>query len=358
MSKQMILRMPSYYKKFRCTADKCSDSCCRGWEIDIDEKTYEFYKTVKGIFGRKLRESICEMSVPHFILDKNERCPFLNDRNLCEIYINLGEDRLCGICTEHPRFFEWYNGVKEGGIGLCCEAAAEIIITQKKPFSYYDTQVDYDSCNEYDDSFYNYLFKIRDKIIFHLQNESIPFLNRLNNILYYAENMQSRYDNFDYDIYEIKDVRISSEALWAADILSEFSSLDILGKTNLFKEAYEKYSSAPLQKNFFASEPETIKAFENIAVYFVWRHFLKSVYEDEFYSKIAFSVLCTALIAILCMSDGQMFLTDKIINKSVYFSKEIEYNEGNLNRIFDNFYEKDEFSISKISSLLKIFSNF
>jgi len=349
---------PDYYKDFRCIADKCIHNCCIGWEIDIDEKTYEFYKTVRGSFGKRLREGICEMSVPHFILDKNERCPFLNERNLCEIYINLGEDRLCGICTEHPRFFEWYDGVKEGGIGLCCEAAAEIIITQREQFSYYDTQVDYDSCNEYDDGFYNYLFKIRDKIISHLQDESIPFSNRLNNILYYAEKMQNRYDSFDCEISEIKNVRISSEALQAEDILLELSSFDILGKANLFKEAYEKYNAAPLSEKTFNPEAGIIKAFENIAVYFVWRHFLKSVYEDEFYSKIAFSVLGTVLIAVLCMSDGQMFSTDKIINKSIYFSKEIEYNENNLNRFFDNFYEKDEFSISKISSLLKIFGNF
>ena len=33
----MILRVPDYYETFRCIAGECKDSCCIGWEIDIDE---------------------------------------------------------------------------------------------------------------------------------------------------------------------------------------------------------------------------------------------------------------------------------------------------------------------------------
>ena len=51
----MILRVPSYYKEFRCTADRCADSCCIGWELDIDEDTVAYYEQVKGAFGDRLR---------------------------------------------------------------------------------------------------------------------------------------------------------------------------------------------------------------------------------------------------------------------------------------------------------------
>ena len=95
--------MPSYYRNFRCTADKCSDICCIGWEIDIDSKTYDYYKSIGGEFGNRLYENIAETSVPHFKLGKDERCPFLNDRNLCEIFINLGEDKLCEITEAKER---------------------------------------------------------------------------------------------------------------------------------------------------------------------------------------------------------------------------------------------------------------
>ena len=110
----MIYRNPDYCRKFRCIADKCGDNCCIGWEIDIDEKTAEYYEKVGGEFGEKLRKNISGNS---FVLGENERCPFLNDCNLCEIFINLGEDKLCGtdgcICQK---------GKMRGG--NCCAGTA------------------------------------------------------------------------------------------------------------------------------------------------------------------------------------------------------------------------------------------
>ena len=33
----MIFRYPDYYEKFSCIAGACEDTCCAGWEIDIDD---------------------------------------------------------------------------------------------------------------------------------------------------------------------------------------------------------------------------------------------------------------------------------------------------------------------------------
>lgn len=54
----MILRTPSYYDDFECIADKCTDNCCVGWEIDIDEITAEKYFSIGGEFGERLKSSI------------------------------------------------------------------------------------------------------------------------------------------------------------------------------------------------------------------------------------------------------------------------------------------------------------
>ena len=43
----MILRVPEYYEKFSCIASRCKDSCCAGWEIDIDEDSYAYYNSVE-----------------------------------------------------------------------------------------------------------------------------------------------------------------------------------------------------------------------------------------------------------------------------------------------------------------------
>ena len=85
----MEIYAPDYYGDFVCIADKCRHSCCIGWEIDIDDNTLDYYSSVEGAFGTRLRENISQGDNPHFILGSDERCPFLNQSNLCDIYTEL-----------------------------------------------------------------------------------------------------------------------------------------------------------------------------------------------------------------------------------------------------------------------------
>ena len=130
------IRRPSYYKDFRCIASDCTENCCIGWEIDVDEQTLAYYKSIGSDFSRRLCAAIAPADEQagenaHFILDERERCPFLNERNLCEVYLNLGEEHMAQICTDHPRYYEWFAGGREDGVGLCCEAAAELILQKR-----------------------------------------------------------------------------------------------------------------------------------------------------------------------------------------------------------------------------------
>ena len=50
--------VPDYYPAFRCKADKCEHTCCAGWEIDIDDDTYTYYKSIGGRMGEKLMNAI------------------------------------------------------------------------------------------------------------------------------------------------------------------------------------------------------------------------------------------------------------------------------------------------------------
>ena len=49
---------PKYYESFHCIAADCPDSCCRGWDVVIDSDAEDFYRTVKGDFGERLRNAI------------------------------------------------------------------------------------------------------------------------------------------------------------------------------------------------------------------------------------------------------------------------------------------------------------
>ena len=123
---------PSYYKNFKCIADKCRHSCCIGWEIDIDPKTAEMYAEIKGDIGEKIRSNISEGEDGKYIKMNNDgHCPFLQ-RGLCEIISTLGESHICEICREHPRFYNRVANRIEVGIGAACEEAARIILSSKE----------------------------------------------------------------------------------------------------------------------------------------------------------------------------------------------------------------------------------
>lgn len=86
---------PHYYSKFTCSADKCPDTCCAGWQIQIDSRSLKKYKNVNGILRNRLRNEINwkEKCFRRY----NGRCAFLNEHNLCDLYIDGGGKSLNDI---------------------------------------------------------------------------------------------------------------------------------------------------------------------------------------------------------------------------------------------------------------------
>lgn len=150
----MIFRVPSYYDKFRCIADKCQDSCCIGWEIDIDEDTADYYRSVEGSFGKRLKEHMVtdedeslvdgedfEEPVTHFTLRENGWCPFLNEHKLCDICMELGEEALSEVCTEFPRFTMEYENVREKVLSLSCEEVGRLVFSNPEKITWNEREV-------------------------------------------------------------------------------------------------------------------------------------------------------------------------------------------------------------------------
>ncbi|MBR0378279.1 MAG: flagellin lysine-N-methylase [Lachnospiraceae bacterium] len=135
----MLLRIPDFYDSFHCIGGKCPDNCCIGWELDIDDDTYEYYRSVQGPFGERLRanmsgaEKSSENESVSFRLQVDGRCPFLNSENLCDICLELGPDALCRICTDYPRYsFEWGDTI-EKSLTLSCPEAGRLLFLNDIP---------------------------------------------------------------------------------------------------------------------------------------------------------------------------------------------------------------------------------
>ena len=114
----MIVKYPVYYKDFKCIADKCPDTCCSGWQVVVDFETAESYNSLDTDFGRKIQSLMYKDNEGDVVFrNVNNRCPFLNSSNLCDIYINIGESSLCNTCKKFPRFSTMFGGTEEKGKG-------------------------------------------------------------------------------------------------------------------------------------------------------------------------------------------------------------------------------------------------
>lgn len=130
-TQEIVTVWPDFAEDFACKADRCQHSCCRGWEIDIDEATAAYYASLDGPLGEALRANIdVQADGTHaFHLTVDEHCPFLREDGLCRLIREIGEEALCEVCTMHPRFFIMSGTVELAGFGLACEKAVELLLS-------------------------------------------------------------------------------------------------------------------------------------------------------------------------------------------------------------------------------------
>lgn len=130
----MKVIVPDYYKDFKCIAGACEDTCCAGWEVDVDEDSYQRYRQTGGSIGERLKAVMIPKSEGDgcsFRLMPDKRCPFLNEKNLCDIYSELGEDALCDTCAYFPRFVHDYGSCREMGPAPSCFTAAQLMVAKQ-----------------------------------------------------------------------------------------------------------------------------------------------------------------------------------------------------------------------------------
>lgn len=297
----MNIVYPDYYTEFKCIADKCKHSCCIGWEIDIDADTFKKYKNLAGDFAQHILNNVSVDDVPHFKLTDDERCPFLNKNGLCDIITTLGEHCLCQICSDHPRYRNFFTCRTEIGLGLCCEECARIIITKESP----TVLVQDNTARNFTDEEAQ-IISIRNNIFEILQNRKISLKDRILELL-------SKYD--------ITLPHISFKKWHLV-----FSSLEILDP--YWKKYLKKLKTESKTRNY---DTKLDIPFEQLAVYFIYRHFSNTLRDGRIKERIAFAVLSIYII-------GRIFDNSDIehlIDISRCYSAEIEYSEENLNTILD-----------------------
>lgn len=382
----MILRLPDYYKDFHCIAGKCKDSCCIGWEIDIDEETQVYYESVSGNFGKRLKENIVKDGEDVSFALKKGRCAFLNDQNLCDICIELGETALCEICLEYPRFTVEYGSVREKCLGLSCEEAGRLIFEKDQPmkieemditeqFEWKDDSEEYEDEQEMSESQYSHLEMARNYIIKVLQTREYPILERAKFSLTFANEVQNSINEGNFERIEALRNEFPIEKMgtmeWKTDWEERFSlygqrmevyeTLELLDEEwervvkemkQAFKDAqsYEKLHKA-LEDGYERKEIE----YEHLLVYYVFRYGMKAVYDSDFLEKVKFSMMSFLVIrdmdAVSYRKEGRFSLEQRIDMARIY-SKEVEHSEDNLRMLSEACVFDEVFSTKSIQTCL------
>ena len=286
---------PKYYKDFKCIADRCTHSCCVGWEIDIDSDTLRRYGSQNGKYFDTVRESIEYSDTPHFRLSADERCPHLDGRGLCRIITECGENFLCDICREHPRFYNRTSRGIEVGLGMACEEAARIILSTDSYAEFITLEesegeplvADFDAVRE------------REAIYKILSDKESPYEMRLQKI---------------WSAYGVSPSCIS-DASWHEVI----SSLEYLEEEH--RGLFLSYSSAIKTSHGYEA------VLERALAYFIFRHTGACESMEDFKTALGFACFLERLFASLLCGVESAFTIGRII------SEEIEYSEDNTENI-------------------------
>lgn len=140
----MKILEPDYYKEFKCIGSQCKNTCCAGWNIWIEKKSFLKYKKVRGEFGKYLDDNMRKRRIREndneygeFILKPDGRCPLLNEQNLCELYINCGENYLSKTCQIHPRLINQYReDILERNLQLTCPVVSTYLVKNDNLFQF------------------------------------------------------------------------------------------------------------------------------------------------------------------------------------------------------------------------------
>lgn len=377
---------PNYYSDFQCIGSACQDNCCIGWEICIDSNTLDFYRQVPGTLGEKLQHNISNDNPPHFTLTKELRCPFLTERNLCELHTQLGEKHLCTICAEHPRFHNWFGNEQESGLGLCCEEAARLILFSEQPVSFVQqtTEQPADSDTTVDTELLTALREVRQVAFSILECTTLPLLHRLALLVSLAQDLQNWFAQAeDGNNEDLSPTEFCIQACWAL--------VDFYGDSSCYQALIEQLQDAVTGSNssvleellqfhgqLIANDPAwpirldsicpTIESLQQLTAitgqentlqricsYFVYRYFLSYAVQGDALGGLLPGIIATLVIALLnwntLQTTGTLTQAQQILNAKAY-SKEVEYSPENLKTLNDAIWSADFLSPMALIELL------
>ena len=328
----MKITKPSYFDTFRCIASNCPDSCCKEWDVQVDNEKAVFYRSLPGELGDRLRSVLTDEDGETVMTIIDRRCPMWRDDGLCEIQAQLGHEALCKTCREFPRLTHDYGDFMEYGLELSCPEAARIILTT--PAEMITEEVPGGEIPECDGEAMEILLRTRETARRILEDTSRPVGESLALLLMYGYQAQGELDGGEGTPFDADDSLAEARHFAGKGdprlILDFFSDLEIL--TEDWSALLRAPAPAPWNERHL-----------RIARYFVDRYWLQAVSDYDLISRVKLAVISCLVIKEL---GGDIFRTAQL------YSKEIENDIDNIEAILDGAYASPAFTDDKLLGIL------
>ena len=385
----MIYTIPHYYKRFRCIAGECPDTCCAGWEIAIDPKSLKKYRQTEGSLGNRLHNSIRWNRGVFY--QYHHRCAFLNEDNLCDLQAEGGEGLLCRTCRQYPRHVEEFEGAREISLSLSCIRAAQIILGCQEPVRFLTREKEgrKEDFGNFDFFLYTKLEDSREQILNILQNRSLDLKLRMMMALSLVHDIQRRINQerlFEVDDLlkrygrqgaaarferQVDGMAFGIERRFAAmdkmvEILGEMEVLNPSWKPELKKIRQAIYGGGPgrygaLREEFVrwleeGSGPDWDVCGEQLLVYFVFTYYCGAVYDLRAYTRMKFAVCGTLMIQELAfgrwLCSGKKLTFEDFADVAHCFSREVEHSDLNKNLLMDRLEEQWDYRMETLAGII------
>ena len=331
----MKILKPTYFDAFHCIAGACPDSCCKEWSVQVDDASAEFYRSLSGPLGDRLREVLSDEDGETVMTIEDRRCPMWRMDGLCRIQAELGETALCKTCREFPRLTHDYGDFMELGLELSCPEAAKFILNASNT-SLLCEAVYGEGEAEYDEEAMTVLKTTRETMLDLLSDERRPMGETLALALLYGCQAQSELDSGEIQSFDpdaaLETARSLAKPADPAGIPNFFLTLELL------TPEWETLLRNPHPGPWDAHTPA-------LARYLVNRYWLQAVSDYDLYSRVKFILIACLLVKHL---GGDIFRTAQL------YSKEIENNIDNVEALMDAAYGHPVFTDDKLLGMLLI----
>lgn len=331
----MLIYKPDYFDTFRCIASACPDSCCKEWEVEIDDDTAAYYRALSGPLGERLREVLVDDPEYGTVMSiENHRCPMWLDNGLCRIQSELGHEALCKTCRDFPRLRHDYGSFVELGLELSCPEAARIILNAP-PAPLFASEVPGGEDPDYDADAMRILLETRQHALELLHDPSFSVSQALALLLIYGYHAQALLDGGEGSAFLPEDALKSAYDL--SSVSTPLSFLDFFKSLDILTPQWAARLDAP-----GVCTPWT-DHYLRLATYFVGRYWLQAVSDFDLVSRVKMAIISCLLI--------HSFGGDPISTAQLY-SKEIENSAENVDALLDATYTAPAFTDQRLLHLL------